>query len=254
MSTDDRLQRWAREAMQDDLHSGPHLEDARLAQLAEGQGPATPEELGHLARCPECRDVLGAAAAGAAPPPGVIWWRRPAAWGAGVVLAAAAAVLLAVWAGPPRDSGYGIRGGPGSDAPSVTFLAVAPDGARRALAAGDEVPLDAQVGFQYGNPTGAAHSLTLLGWDGAEVHWYAPEAEGDRPEPIRGGADALSVPLPFRIRLADQHRAGPLTLYAAFDVDPAALAARLLSGAPAGPGVTAVPVRLVASAEEPTPP
>ena len=226
--------------------STPHLDDGTLARLAEGQVRPTAAQRVHLLECLECRDVLGVAAVqvptSVPEPRWSSWWR----WALLPGLAAAAAAAFVVFApGAERPDGFRSRGG--SDRyveASVSFLRSDATG-RAVLDPGAEVPLSAQLGFRYGNPAGEARTLTVLGFDGDKIYWYYPETADGAPVELAQGPGAVSKRLPFDIRLEERHRPGPLDLYAAFDVEPAALAAAIRSGSPPE-GTVHLNVQLVA--------
>lgn len=239
MSIEDDRARQIREGLRGPPADGPHLGDEALAAMAEGRARLGPEQFHHLSHCVECRDVL-AVAASVAPQP-----RRTArAWALALVpaLAAAAGLALALRPGPE----YVARGHEVSERASVTFLAVAADGATRELAGGDTVSQAERLGFRYGNPTGSARTLTILGWDGARVHWYYPDRAGASALVIEGGPDAISQRLGFDVMLAPDHGPGTLALVAAFDREPDALADALRTGADIGAGALHIEVRLTA--------
>lgn len=219
---------------------GPHLDDGTLARLAEGRLRPTAAQRAHLVACAQCRDVLGAAAVAVpdtAPEPRRArpwtWWLAP-----GLAAACAAAAVVAVPFGPRGDgvvddvAGYRARGAADqAEAATVSFLATLPDGRREVLSSGARVPLGARLGFRYGNPAKQARTLTVLGYDGAVVRWYYPQGPGKPAFEIEGGPEVVNSRLPFDIQLAQRHRPGKLTLVAAFDVSPDALAAALRAGA-----------------------
>lgn len=221
-----------------------HLDDGVLARIAEGSLRPDAQQRAHLADCRECRDVLGIAAAMA---PSEVEVRRASRWKwtlfPGFAMAAVAAVAVFM-VGDPTSETYRTRGGVDRyTEASVTFLRSDARG-RAVVEAGATVALDAQLGFRYGNPTGEARTLTVLGFDGETIHWYYPERAGGAPMALDRGPDAVSRRLPFDIRLQERHRAGALHLYAAFDVDPDELAAAIVRGAPP-PGATHLKIELV---------
>jgi len=225
------LSHHARAALEGPAPATPHLDDGALARLAEGKIRPTAAQRAHLLECLECRDVLGAAAGAVpdlAPEP-----RRRFGWATwlvpGFAAAAAAAVVLFSPAGD-RPDGLKARGGDTLGQPaSVAFLVTTAKG-REVLGDGAEVPLSAQLGFRYGNPDGDVDTLTILGYDGEQVFWYYPEAPGKPAFGVKRGPEAINARLPFDIRLAERHRAGKLQLFAAFDVEPEALAQRIEAG------------------------
>lgn len=211
-------------ALLGDSAEAGHITDERFALLAEGGAPLTDEERAHVARCSECAAVVGELieAHGAAPKRR----RRPAHWarrGATVALIAAATAAVLVFA--PRDE---LRSKGSSEVRSadVALLAIGPDG-KRDLRTGDTIRPGEQIGFKYGNTEGAHGTLTIAGWDGRRMHWYYPESADGAGEPIRGGADAKSVRLPFDIKVDDDYQPGALRIVAAFDASPAEVAAAL---------------------------
>jgi hypothetical protein len=233
MSLEDNLHTQARTALESEAEP-PHLDDERLAQAAEGTRPLQRAERAHLSRCAECRDVLAAAAVAAPPAPAqVITPRRWLRVAVPLIAAAAGALFMVSKASPPSvSSEYQVRGKPGgsAEAASVTFLATDPDGRRRDLVAGDTVRRGERLGFRYGNPSGAAQTLTLIGWDGQTVHWYYPTEEGGPPAKLQQGPKAQSLRLPLDDTIGPGYKAGRLSLIAAFDADPKALADRVRRG------------------------
>ncbi|MBI2378966.1 MAG: hypothetical protein HYV07_33535 [Deltaproteobacteria bacterium] len=112
---------------------------------------------------------------------------------------------------------------------SVLLLAVGDNGLRDLRDQGT-IRLDEKIGFVYSNPAGRYSKLTILGWDGEEVHWYYPDSPGQPGESIKGGAAANAVRLPFDIALGEAHHTGRLTIAAAFDLAPDVLSRGLVSG------------------------
>lgn len=224
------LRAHAREGLDGGPPQGPHIDDGALAQLAEGRARPTAAQRRHLSECAACRDVLGAAASAvpeaAAPPRRRFDWRFAFAPG---LLAAAAGIAIFVLPGD-RPDGYARRGGEARyEEASVSVLRIG-DGRREVLGDHARVPLSARLGFRYGNPAGEARTLTVIGYDGAQIRWYYPEGPGEPGFSIQGGAAAVSRRLPFDIRLAERHQAGPLHVWAAFDVEPEAFAAQVRAG------------------------
>ena len=231
MSGHDDLERWL--AQRDDAlwaeRDGPHLPPERLALLAEGS-QAQDAEKAHLVACNECRTVLRAViaeyptAAPAAQPTRSRWHLS---WVLGGLAVAGLAVFLI--SRPPADpsAGYQARGNAQPEAAAFVLRATTPDGLTTELSDGDHVPLNARLGFVYGNAKGTAKTLTVLGWDGTTVHWYYPEKPGQPAPPIQAGPESRGTRLPFDVQLSPDHRAGPLTVVAAFDTDPQQLAAEL---------------------------
>lgn len=208
---------------------GPHLDDEVLERAGGGQATLTEAQRAHLADCAECRWVLALASEGAEVVP--LPARGPR-WGAVVALAAAVALGVALW---PRtaatpEGGLTARGDEAPLTAEVVFLATDPSGRRRELRDDDAVPVGARLGFVYGNPGGVHATLTVLGWDGERLHRYYPEV-GEAPFAVDRGPQALGRRLPYDIELREAHGPGPLTVAAAFDVDPEALAAALEAGA-----------------------
>ncbi len=233
MPLQDDLHTHARAAL-DDEAEGPHLDDERLAQAAEGTRPLQRSERVHLSHCAECRDVLAAASMAAPRPAAQVITPRRWLRTAVPILAAAAGALFMVSRGsaPKTTSEYQVRGQQGgpAEAASVTFLATDPDGRRRDLVQGATVRYGERLGFRYGNPNGAAQTVTLLGWDGQTVHWYYPNEEGGAAMKLRGGPKAQSLRLPWDDKIGPEYRAGRLSLFAAFDTDPDELAKALRRG------------------------
>ncbi|MCB9550012.1 MAG: hypothetical protein H6706_29740 [Myxococcales bacterium] len=209
---------------------GAHLDDERLAALAEGRGRLRRAEVAHLARCPACREV--AAAVVEAVPAAAV--RRRRVWPWLVVPLAAAAALAFLLLRPTSPGGeWQVRGGGGADADAPDVAIVAHDaGSRRVLLDGGRVSLGGRLSFRYGNAAGRARGLVILAWDGATLHPWYPERLDAPPFPLQPG---VGVPLPFDVELTPPHRAGPLTIAIAFDEAPAAVAARLRAGQPMAP-------------------
>ncbi len=235
MSDFDRTDAWLREhheALAGDAE-GEHLDDARLAQIADAGEALTAEELAHLARCAECREVHAALSH-----TNVVPLRRRRVWLAVAGLAAAAAVLIVLR--PVDDAGYRAKGeGHELGVASVALIATSTAGARRDLREGDTIRRGERLGFRYGNP-GDHRTLTVLGWDKDEVHWFYPERASGAPAEIEPGA--LNRRLPFDV-VIDEELDGWLEVIAAFDADPDAMAERLRSGA-RPEGVTVFRVRV----------
>lgn len=233
MSLQDDMHTHARAALEDEA-KGPHLGDERLAQAAEGTRPLQRAERVHLSHCAECRDVLAAAVLAAPRPPAQVIaprrWLRTAV----PVLAAAAGVLFMVSRAstPPASSQYQVRGKQGgpAESASVTFLATDQDGRRRDLVQGATLRYGERLGFRYGNPDGAAQTVTLLGWDGQTVHWYYPNEEGGAAMKLEQGPKAQSLRLPWDDKIGPEYKAGRLSLFAAFDTDPGVLAQAIRRG------------------------
>ena len=238
--------------------TGEHLDDELIERTLSTGRAWTASQVAHLATCAECRDVVALAARSGAPSgtslaAGSTPWRPLLAW-----LGAAAAASMVVVAGTRlglapalAPEGYAPKGHDqsGDLAPEVTFLATSAEGRRRDLREGDAVGLDERLGFKYGDPSGGHLTLTILGWDGARVHWYYPERAGAEPVALARRAGALAVRLPEDIALGHAHRPGPLTIAAAFDAEPSELAASLRSGGPLPDGATRIRVRVVSPAE-----
>jgi len=154
-----------------------------------------------------------------------------------MAFAAACAVIAAIWLpgilDPPEPiDEYAPRGvsAPGVEPAAVALLATGPDGGTRNLRGEPTVSRSERLGFRYGNPAGAHATLTILGWDGEQVHWYYPERPGGAAVRLDKGPDARGVRLPFDIALHDEHRPGALTVVAGFDLDPETLAGWLRDG------------------------
>jgi hypothetical protein len=210
----------ARDALPADA-AGAHLDDQRIAEAIETRARLSDAEIDHLARCPDCREAWIEAARSQPIPVTVLrTWRRLLPR-----FAAAAAVLAAAIAGGVvfQSQQFHSRGGPTSiDAPEIALVATDAHGVERDIRSGAQLSLAERLGFRYGNPRGQHHSLAILGWDGVKVHWYYPAEPSDHGEPIH--AEPGTVRLPFDIALFEQHTPGTLTIAAAFDVDPRALA------------------------------
>lgn len=208
-----------------------HLDDADVeARIAAGAAFTT-TELEHLARCVECRTVVALVTADQQPPESL----AASPLGRGLWLAAAAVLAigagLAAWPALRGDDGYTRKGAGAPLTAEMTLLATGPDGARRDVRDGDVVRLDDRLGFKYGNPDGRHRTLTVVGWDGQQLRWYYPASADGAPHAAEPG---LARRLPFDVKL-DDHRPGTLVVVAAFDADPAKLAADLRAGrAPPG--------------------
>jgi hypothetical protein len=215
------LERWLashrEELLTDQSPPGAHVSEAFLIEALQGRKKLDEAALGHLARCSECRHVTRELALEVNEDAPVRIRPLPI-----IGVLAAAAVLAVLFVSPPRE--YGEKGAPADDAASVTLLAVNKEGVEREARDGATLGLDERLGFRYGNPRGERKTLTVLGWDGRELHWYYPESPNEKPFELRSGSDARNLRLPFDIQLAEKHRAGMLRVIAAFDVDPSALA------------------------------
>lgn len=229
------LEDWLKEEASDLLRApspeNGHIETAVLVAAGAGKSLDAATKA-HLLECEECRAVLGGLLE--APPP-----HRAQRWLGQLLAPRALALAATVTAGllfvtlPERPPEYSGKGAATSrfEAASVTVLHDDP-GSRRVLVEGDEVPIGARLGFRYGNPTGEAKTITILGWDRRRVHWYYPETADGAPQPLRSGSDVVAERLPFDVLLDGAHRAGRLELWMGFDVAPAALATRAKSGRP----------------------
>lgn len=219
----DRILREQNGLFEDSAGEDDHLADELIARHVE-QGTALSESnLAHLATCAECREVVAIALKEADGSDRSRRWVLRTVLASTAVAAAAAIGFVALTG---ETDGYRSRGADGDLTAEVTFLAVSADGKRRELAKGDSVAKAEQLGFRYGNPEGSHSTLTILGWDGKKVHWYYPAKLGDAAQKIDGGKKAMSIRLPFDVKL-DDHDAGKLWLVAAFDTKPADLAKRL---------------------------
>jgi hypothetical protein len=200
-----------------------HLPDELVAQhVVEGR-PLSDEHLAHFVRCAECRQVVAVALKEADASARSRRWVRVVAASA-TTLALAAGLAIVVTA--DTDDGLRRRGERSALAADLTVVAVDSTSRTRELMDGDRVGVNERVGFRYGNPAGRFSTLTVLGWDGERVHWYYPEKAGGAPARIAAGEKALSIRLPFDVKL-DDHRPGPLWVVSAFDEDPDALARRV---------------------------
>ncbi|MEQ9500203.1 MAG: hypothetical protein RIT81_25235 [Deltaproteobacteria bacterium] len=224
MNDFDRTDAWLREhhdALAGDAE-GEHLDDARLAQIADAGEALTAEELQHLARCAECREVHAALSRSNVVPLRRRWVSLGVAG-----LAAAAAVLIMLR--PTEDTGYRAKGEAHElGVASVALIATSTAGARRDLREGDEIRRGERLGFRYGNP-GDHRTLTVLGWDGYKVRWFYPERASGAAAEIEPGA--LNRRLPFDVVIDEDFQEGPLEIRAAFDADPDAMAERMRSNA-----------------------
>ena len=239
MSKPNHVERWLRRHrtafFDDPAPADPHVAEERIAGALEGRVQLNRREHHHLGRCTECRYV----AAELAPEvtfsePSASWGDRVRAWLQPPVplLAGALAAIAIVWIVLPQaadDTGYRARGvdEQAVTPASVALVATSTDGMRRDVRSGDALRLSDRIGFRYGNPAGAYSNLTVVGWDGEEIHWYYPEAASHPPQPIRSDPQALGLRLPFDIRLRDKHKAGRLVVVAEFDADPVTVAESL---------------------------
>jgi hypothetical protein len=228
----DWLEDNAAAAFADDPNADPgeHLGDERLADLAESGGSFAPAELAHLARCEECATVA-AHLYGRREAPNVVPirpWRRHAPLIITALPIAAALVFVALTSDDLRSKG----GPPPLDA-DVVVLAVGPDG-HRDLTDGAAVRTGEQLGFRYGNVKGRHTTLTVVGWDGASLHWFYPDEPSGEAFEIRRDPDAQNLRLPFDIKLDADHPRGTLVVAACFDTAPKAVAETLRDGTAAG--------------------
>ncbi|MEQ8280684.1 MAG: hypothetical protein RMA76_39690 [Deltaproteobacteria bacterium] len=218
-----RADDWLREHHEDLVEDagGQHLDDARLASIADAGEALTAAELHHLARCAECREVHAALSQ-----TNVVPLRRRRLWLGVAGLAAAAAILIVMR--PAEDAGYRAKGEAQElGVASVALIATSTSGARRDLREGDTIRRGERLGFRYGNP-GDHRTLTVLGWDGDQVHWFYPERASGAPAELESGA--LNRRLPFDV-VIDEELGAELEVVAAFDADPDTLAEQLRSGA-----------------------
>ena len=218
----------------------PHLDPARIAQVVEGRARLTLDEAAHAAGCASCRGALVVTTQVQAPPRPQGGWL----WGGAVGGAlCAAAMLFAVRGGDEwRARGAAVD----AHSPAVTWLAVEGD-AVRTLTSGATLQPGVLLGFRYGNPSGAARTLTLLAWGGGQVHWLYPEAPGGPAFALRAGPEARAVRLPEDVEVDDTFVPGPLLLCAAFAAAPPAVAEALARGACPGPALEVT----VASKDDP---
>lgn len=211
---------------------GDHLDDELLASRLEHGEALTAPEQAHLANCAECRDVAGHLLRSAPETSAVVVplsSRRDTL--AGLAVAASIAALTVLIALPPKRTDYrGIKGRAKGLTADVSLIVTSADGAKRDVFDGGEIATTERLGFRYGNPKARHRTLTIVGWDGARLHWYYPEKPEEAPPKIAGGEKALSIRMPFDVEL-DDHRPGELTIVAAFDADPRALAEKLKKGA-----------------------
>lgn len=114
------------------------------------------------------------------------------------------------------------------DMPEALPVAIDASGNERPLKRRSRLGLDERLAFRYSNPSGQKQTLSILGWDDETVHWYVPAAPSDHGVPVSSGARAEK--LPREIVLKEGHRAGPLRIVLAFDVEPGTLAAALRAG------------------------
>ena len=146
-----------------------------------------------------------------------------------VVLTSIAAVFIFSFrTDPGAEERRKIRASAQLDMPEAIPIAIDDTGAERALKRRSELSLDERLAFRYSNPSGQKQTLTILGWDDETLHWYHPPAPEERGVPIAAGA--RSERLPGEITLSQRHRAGPLRIVLAFDVDPRTLAAAVQAG------------------------
>ena len=225
----------------------PHIPDEVLADLVAGTSKLRDEHLAHLASCQACRDVLGVELIGRSENISVLsWLRRPSAVAATTALAAS--IAFAVWMDVPRD--HRSKGQAAPLSADVTIVATNAQGLERELSTGARVYLTERLGFRYGNPSGRYQTITVLGWDGQRIHWYYPAAEDEAPPAIRGGKKAMSLRLPFDVKV-DDHRPGPLRIVAAFDRSPQKLASDLIRDAKlSNPGTFSIRVTLSSTASK----
>jgi hypothetical protein len=226
------------ELMSADPAKGEHLVDARLAAVIEHPGTRLEaEEIAHVAACIECQDVLIHLVRRETPwipNPIRFGFRRPLIF---LPAAAALGTLVAFLALSPLTRDQFLARGrvdAAGEASEVALLATPsdPQKPKHDLHDGDRVALSEHLGFRYGNPSGGHRTLTVLGWDGAVIHWYYPDHPGGAPLALEFGEAAQAVRLPFDIALSEHHRVGELLIAAGFDVAPEAFAARLESGGP----------------------
>lgn len=208
---------------------GPHLSDERLASVVCDGAKLTKAELTHLAECAECREVLAIELREREGGRRASRWVERTLLGVAVAAVAAGLALFIIPTPAPMPRTRG-----GDLAPltaDVTVLAVDDSGRRRELSDSDRVRLTERLGFRYGNPQGRFSTVTILGWDGERLHWYYPASDSEPAQQVEGGKRAMSVRLPFDVKLND-HRPGPLSIVVAFDRNPKALADALRRGAP----------------------
>ncbi|MEZ4474415.1 MAG: hypothetical protein R3F60_27235 [bacterium] len=205
---------------------GAHLDDERLAVLAEGRGRLRRAEVAHLARCAACREV--AAAVVEAVPAAAVGKRRVWPWLVLPLAAAAAVAVFTLRPAPPPAGEWQVRGGEADvGAPEVAITAEDGTG-RRILADGGRVALGGRLAFRYGNAEGRARRLVVVAYDGSATHAWYPETLADPGFPLKNGV--VGEPLPFDVELSPPHRSGPLAIAIAFDQPPAEVAARLRAG------------------------
>ncbi len=194
---------------------GRHILDERLAM---GSGFRLAERV-HLLRCAACRRVLNRYPANTP--------NRRSAW-----LAAGAMMvgIFALWYGPRLagcDPRFGGRIEPSKERAELVVSTYRPGGRVYGVAHLEALSQANTLEFSYSNPQGTHQSLTVLAWDGDRLFWYSPKKRGALPQKLNGGSRWLA--LNFSLK---HHRPGHLTVVAAFDADPEAVANTLMAGAP----------------------
>ncbi|MEZ4469121.1 MAG: hypothetical protein R3F43_32970 [bacterium] len=151
---------------------GAHLDDERLAVLAEGRAPAARRGGPPGAARPAGRV---AAAVVEAVPAAAVGKRRVWPWLVLPLAAAAAVAVFTLRPAPPPAGEWQVRGGEADvGAPEVAITAE--DGAgRRILADGGRVTLGGRLAFRYGNAEGRARRLVVVAYDGSATHAWYPE-------------------------------------------------------------------------------
>jgi hypothetical protein len=197
-----------------------HLDDGVIAAWIERSEPLSDRAKLHLASCLECREIIGALLRERSK---VVELPRRR-WLAGVAIAASIALVSLLMI---PDEYRGTKGRTAELSRGVALLAIDARGARRDLEDGSVVRTTDRIGFIAGHPGESEATLTILGWDGKQVHWYYPEKAGDPPHRIASGT--IGERLPFDVELSD-HAPGALLVAAGFDVDPRALAGMLERG------------------------
>jgi hypothetical protein len=237
MSRDDALPVWLKEHAEEVFHGvpdGPHLSDTWLVNAPPIDG-IEPEAQAHLLGCVECRAVwraaLEAAVESAPEPARPFRWHRWALRGA--VAAGVGVLLTAHFSAEPPAPEFVSRGAAQTprEAPALSLRAVSAEGQVRDLPDRATVQLRERLGFVYGNADGVARTLTIIGYDGRQLHWYYPDAPGPSGLGIESGPNSRGTRLPYDVALAPDHRLGELVVVGAFDADSSRLAAQLQAGA-----------------------
>jgi hypothetical protein len=219
MKEDAELEALLREHRFENEPKGEHLADDALAAKIDHGEPFTELERAHLVSCRECRNIAGMLLRARPSQAEVVPLFQRRSTFAGLAAIAATMALLTWMVSLPPDDDYGRKGSSAQLTAEVSLLATDAAGARRDLASGDRLRTTDRLGFRYGNPAGEHRTLTIVGWDGAKVHWYHPESPRDAAPAIKAGPEAIAVRMPFDVELSD-HAPGKLVVMAAFDLDP----------------------------------